>query len=711
MTKHSSIILMLSSVLRNLLLSTKSMSEILCLIFLTTQLGKAQDPPKQDIDINQLIQSILPIPTEDTDNTDLYEALIELYHNPIPLNTATYDEFASIYVLSAIQIASILEYRSRAGPFLSKYELQAIPELDLPTIYKLSPFITLLQVAPKLKATLKSPTQHFLFIRASTLLETQKGFSPLDTNTRSNTRYVGSPIYSYLRYRYARTGAFSFGLNMEKDSGEKWWYWKPSRQVFGADFTSFHGQIQNRGKLKNLIIGDYQLQIGQGVALGTGFSFGKGSEVIRTTYRSTTGIRPYTSSIEANYFRGIAGTYYLSNQIEFTCFFSKIKRDGHPTTVAEENGPSVSSLPVSGYHRTPSERLKQNTIREQNMGIHLLFSPLKKHAQIGLTGLHTLYNVHLQKKDDAHNLFEFSGKHNFLVSIHADYRWRNLHFFSEGAQSKSNGKAIVAGLIAGLGKQMDFTVLARHYDRLFHSFYGNSFAESSRPINENGYYFGLRYMPIHRFQISLFHDFFKFPWLKYQISSPSQGHQNYVHLLWKPNKKVQISALMQVKHKSHNFTTTNQSSIFVSPTIRRTAMIHIDYKKPMKYTLRSRIQWGSFQYENQPVSTGIVLLQDITYHFQRWELSGRMAYFKSDNYDSRQYVYEKDVLYAFSIPAYYDTGTRHYLMIRYVANKHVKIWIRWSQTRYKDMGKISSGLNEISGNKRSEFKTQVMYQF
>jgi hypothetical protein len=708
--KHFSNISIFSRVLQRFLLPYKSACEILCLLLLPF-LGMAQDPPKQDIDINQLILSILPIPTEDTDNTDLYEALIELYHNPISLNTATYDELASLYVLSESQIVAILKYRSTAGPLLSIYELQAIPELDLPTIYKLIPFITLVQTPEKLKTILKSPTQHFLLLRTSTLLEKQKGFTAVDTTTRSNTRYTGSPWYTYVRYRYARTGAFSFGLNLEKDAGEKAWYWNPSRQIFGPDFTSFHAQILNRGKLKNLIIGDFQLQVGQGLALGAGFSFGKGAEVIRTTYRSTTGIRPYTSSVEANYFRGIAATYQLTNQIAFTSFFSRMKRDGNPSSTEEGDEQSVASLPISGYHRTPQERLTQNTIVEQNTGIHVLFTPTKKHAQIGITTLHTLYNIDLQKKDVPYHLFEFSGNQNLLLSIHADYRWRNFHFFTEGAQSKSNGKGMVAGMIVGLGKQLDFSVLLRHYDPHFHSFYGHSFAESTRPINENGHYFGIRYTPIRQFQISIFHDFFRFPWLKYQINSPSQGHQNYLHFLWKPNKKALVYAMMQVKHKAHNFSTTHQPTVSVSNTIRHTALINFDYKIPLKYTLRTRVQWGSFQYENQSAATGMVLLQDITLHLKKWELSGRIAFFKSDDYDSRLYVYEKDILYAFSIPAYYNTGNRHYLMTRYTLNKNLKIWVRWSQTRYQNIDKISSGLNEISGNKRSEFKMQLMYQF
>lgn len=123
------------------------------------------------------------------------------------------------------------------------------------------------------------------------------------------------------------------------------------------------------------------------------------------------------------------------------------------------------------------------------------------------------------------------------------------------------------------------------------------------------------------------------------------------------------------------------------------------------------MQSGNLAYIKISKSTGFTLLQDVSWQFPRLELSARLAYFKTDDYDSRQYVYEKDMLYAFSIPAYYDAGTRHYLMARYAVSKNMKLWLRWSQTRYANLDKISSGLNEIQGNKRSELKAQVMYQF
>lgn len=310
-----------------------------------------------------------------------------------------------------------------------------------------------------------------------------------------------------------------------------------------------------------------------------------------------------------------------------------------------------------------------------------------------------------------YNRFEFEGKQNLTVGIHGDYRWKNFHFFGEGARSKSGGKGGIAGLIAGLGKTFDFTLLVRHYDKNFHTFYGNSVSEATRPINESGTYWGLRYSPNRRWQFSTYYDSFKFPWLKFQINAPSIGHDFYLHALWKPNKRFNAYALYHEKHKAHNLSDNTIPIPPVLETTRRNALINIEYEVPLRFLLRTRLQAGDFAYEGKSPSRGWTLIQDITWKFRKLDLSARVAYFDTDDYNSRQYVYEKDMLYAFSLPAYYDHGTRHYLMARYNLTSHMKVWLRWSQTRYSKLDAISSGLNKIKGNKRSELKMQVMYQF
>lgn len=668
----------------------------------------AGEPPRGEIDINRFIAELFPIPPDDSE--ELYESLLQLYASPLDLNAASPDDLAATFILNGEQLRSFFDYRGKAGALLSLYELQAIPGFDIYTIRRLLPFVTVSTAAVSIRDALKNPGQHFLMLRSGKLVERQKGFAPPDSNSNATTRYQGPPFNGYLRYRNARSGAYSFGMTLEKDAGEKIWQWSTRRQIFGIDYASFHAQISNRGRLKNLIFGDFQMQAGQGMITGAGFSLGKGSEVIRTVYRSTTGLKPYTSATEANFFRGIAATLSMSARTELTILFSNTKRDATQDTDSI-HATITSSLPVTGYHRTPSEIEKHNVLREQNIGMHLMHRLPSQKGQIGLTMLRTGYDSFIQKRDLLYNRYEFSGKTNLVAGLHGDYHWQNVHFFTETAISKSGGTGAVGGLIASMGKKLDIAVMARHYARNFHTFYGNPISEATRPINERGVYSGIRWSPTRKWQWSAYFDYFRFPWLKYQVDKPSSGFDYFLHLLWKPSKRLNAYWLFHEKHKQVNDPAAADNEPAIIRSVKRTAMLHIDYEIPLKCAFRTRLQYGGLKNEHSKGSNGFTIVQDVTWHLSKLEISGRVAFFKTDDYDSRQYVYEKDMLYAFSIPAYYNTGTRHYLMLRYTVSKQLKIWLRWSQTRYSDIEKISSGLNEIQGNKRSEAKLQVMYQF
>ncbi|WP_019945970.1 ComEA family DNA-binding protein [Dyadobacter beijingensis] len=665
-------------------------------------------PPRSEIDINRLIAELFPIPPDDSE--ELFEALLQRYASPLDLNTATPDDLAATFILSEIQLHAFFDYRAKAGALLSLYELQAVPEFDLATIRRLLPFVTIATRAVSFRDALKNPGQHFLMFRSGKILEQQKGFAPLDSGSASTTRYQGSPFNGYLRYRSARSGAYSFGITLEKDAGEQMWQWDTQRQILGIDYTSFHAQILHRGRLNNLAIGDFQMQAGQGMVLGAGFSLGKGSEVIRTVYRSTTGLKPYTSASEAGFFRGVAASWRIMRGTDITLLLSRTKRDAtqEPDSI---HASITTSLPVTGYHRTPSEIEKHHVLLEQNTGMHLLHQLASQKGQLGVTVLHTSYNSFIQKRDWAYNRYEFSGKQNFIAGLHGDYRWQNMHFFTETAISRSGGTGTIAGMIASAGRKLDMSLMARHYARHFHTLYGNPISEATRPINERGAYAGVRWSPSRRWQWSAYGDYFRFPWLKYQVDAPSRGYDYFLHLLWKPSKRLNAYILFHEKHKQTNDPAAAENEPALIQNIKRTATFNIDYELPLRCAFRTRVQFGTSKNEGSPVSNGFTVVQDVNWHFRKVEISARAAFFKTDDYDSRQYVYEKDMLYAFSIPAYYNTGTRHYLMLRYTASRRIKIWLRWSQTRYSDIEKISSGLNEINGNKRSEVKLQVMYQF
>ena len=91
--------------------------------------------------------------------------------------------------------------------------------------------------------------------------------------------------------------------------------------------------------------------------------------------------------------------------------------------------------------------------------------------------------------------------------------------------------------------------------------------------------------------------------------------------------------------------------------------------------------------------------------------SARFALFDTDSYNSRIYSYENDVLYYFRIPAYYYQGARSYLTLRYQFKKGIDLWLRGSNWVYTNRNTIGTGINEILGPNKAEFRAQLRFQF
>ncbi len=88
-------------------------------------------------------------------------------------------------------------------------------------------------------------------------------------------------------------------------------------------------------------------------------------------------------------------------------------------------------------------------------------------------------------------------------------------------------------------------------------------------------------------------------------------------------------------------------------------------------------------------------------------LSARFAWFNTPSYSTRIYAYENDLLYTFSIPAYYGKGFRLYLNVTYKINPKIDVWMKVANTSWNDRETISSGYNEISGNQKTEVKFEL----
>ena len=212
----------------------------------------------------------------------------------------------------------------------------------------------------------------------------------------------------------------------------------------------------------------------------------------------------------------------------------------------------ISSLQLSGLHRTPTEINYKDQVRESNLGGNIQYSSPNRQLQLGINSLFTRYNQPFLRNPQIYNQFEFSGQENHIHSGYISYNIQNYFLFGETAISKSGGMGSVLGVMSSLSRTVDLSLLWRKFDRSFHTFYGNSFSENTRPINEEGIYLGLNFRPNIKYNWSIYYDQFKFPWIKFRTYSPSEGYEWLTRFTYRPSKAVLLFYCSQVRYKNQS---------------------------------------------------------------------------------------------------------------------------------------------------------------
>ncbi|MEM7549102.1 MAG: helix-hairpin-helix domain-containing protein [Bacteroidota bacterium] len=687
----------------------------------------AQDYSSRPDEFGKFIERIFSTQEDDLNYEDLYESLYQYYLTPLDLNTANEEDLRSLLILSEVQVYNFLQYRNQYGEFLSIYELRNIESFDLITINSVLPFVGLnpgIRYEKKLFGRILD-SRNFLLIRHSRTLERAAGF--LNTETafdtlldnsgnidtileRRSSRFSGSPDQLYLRFRTQNVNDFSIGFTAEKDPGEALRFDSENNQ-YGAGYYSFHLQLLNKGRLKNSIIGDYTLQAGQGLVFGSGFSPGKGAETINTIRRSNIGIRPYTSVLETGFFRGAALTYEINQSVHSTLFYSRTREDAQLIEIDDviDTEPFIRSIRNTGLHRTASELAARDQVIQEVFGGMLTYDSRLRDFKLGLTAASTNFNTLIQRPELTRNRFEFSGKQNYNGSLFFSYNRRKINLFGEGAVSKSGGFGVVGGLVSSLTDEIELALLLRNYDRNFHSFFGNAFGESSRNINERGVYWGVKIKPYNKIVLTGYVDRYQFDWTRFSVDFPSNGTEYLARLTYTPTWGTVIYAQFRQENREENGNDDSTIRSLVEQS-RRNFILNFDTNPEGPISLKSRVQFSSFSSEDTE-SNGIAVIQDINFNFNRFRWSNRFAIFDTDDFENRQYVYERNVLYAFSIPAYNGRGIRAYSLLQFQISKKIDFWFRYAVTQLENDDTIGSGLLEIAGNTRQDITSQIRLTF
>ena len=678
----------------------------LCVFLFVATSVFSQTIPQEERDILiERIEDLFSVSDEDAqlDLSEFIDAVENLRQYPVFINSADLNELSRLFFLSEIKIHQIIAYTSTYGSFMSTNELYGVEGLTPDEITLIIPFITL-ETNPVVRKTNAKDIfhrgKHQIIGRYQRVMQEQRGY--MDDSIAKSYKYAGSPDKYYLRYRFKYRDQVSFGFTSEKDAGEE--FFKGSNP-YGFDFYSAHFFINNKNHvLHKLAIGDYHLSFGQGLTMWSTYAFGRPSDGINIK-RSANGITPNTSVNENLFFRGTAVTLKFKRHF-VTGFASYSKRDASFSSDSIGNITHFSSFSDNGMHRTANEIAKKNIISQSVIGGR--YEWRGHNLRIGVTGFGVHWDIPMQRDNRPYNLYAFSGQS--LSNVGVDFAWtyRKFEFFGEGAYSSEGGFAGICGMRAHLTSRFETSLSIRHYDKNYVNFFSNALGVNSNNINETGRFAGFSAIITPQFTLSGFADIYRFPYMKYQIYAPTRGNDYSTQLTYNPNRVVTMYLRYRNSYREYGESTDTIRQTY--SRIKNSIRWHGDFTVSKNIILKTRVEYVYNQNHGRDNNKGLMMYQDVVYRLSnnRFTAALRYAWFNTDTYDERFYAYENDLLYVFSVPAYYYKGNRVYVVCSYKVTSNITVWLRIANTSFSDRETIGSGGEEIYGGNKTDVKAQVI---
>ena len=568
--------------------------------------------------------------------TDLYA----LHDAPINLNNTSDEELSQLYFLSPQQIDDILLYAHK-HPFESLYELRMIPSLADYEIRDLLPFVRVGASAP----------EQILYARDVFAHASHEITARVDA--RNIEGFEGSdPVYTQGRYRFDYRRKIIFGAQLRRPVGGK-----AEELLWGA-----YLQLRDIAPhLHTVVGGNFQANFGQGLVMAPVFHSGKSM---------------YVTSI--------------GQQREALRYYGSVDGEGlhgAGTTLRWEWG-KQTRLDVSALY---SFNHYNDTVWRHVVGTNLTLR--HKRLELQLSGIETIYSDSVHPYRNAkYNRHYFRGRNQAVLGASFRYNYGWFDVFGEVATSQNNEHSPITnnqspitkshwgfGTIIGSGfyptNGVSLIALYRYYSPWFDNQLGYAFSETSRINDENGGYVGFDITRLKNWKFTGYGDVFYFSGYKYGLGNDTST--------------VGYDAMLEAQYH-HSPITNHQWWLSFRARARKkgatstySARFIFDWQRD-GWSLRTTAD------ANYVETYGVSLAQDIAYDFLSpmsniqypISLKLRLQAFDAREWANRIYLYEHDVLYAYSIPATYGLGGRFYLCLRWQIIPQLALYFRASETVY-----------------------------
>lgn len=633
-------------------------------------------------------------------NDQSNEKNLEAYINhPIDLNHTPFESILSFPLFEKQQAESVIAYLKIHRPLKSVYELQTIEGLPLEILKNSLPYLILKDSTErkKLLKIIGRKDSHKLILRW--------GRSFDDQDSTSSTTYLGSPDKFYCRYKSAVPGRYAMAFTVEKDAGEAWIQKKGTK---GFDYTSAFIEIEQLSpRLKKIILGDYQICIGQGLLVDNSFNI-ESADALSTGIKRTGLLKPYQSIRESDMLRGIGLNLQITQNTHALLYYSSVRQDAklsnsiNPQTNDTSN--RISSILSTSYHRDSNELESKNSTLFELKGISLL-SRIKS-LKFGLNGLSS-YQQYIwdhQKRLDRN--FLSSRNQNVQVSIDHSYLFKNVSLFGEVAMDQHKQKAWMESVVISPSKYMEVKIHYHHFDRGNFQYYSNTNSTSGMSFNENSLQFSWSIRLNARWNVTGNAHFTTYPWLRYQESQRTNQTQYLLRIACSERKKWSAYLLLQVGFQEQNSMHSSNKQDDLTGLKNYQIRVNLDMKTSSKLSWRSRIELRKSEI-NMESGTGFLISTDFLYKNIESKISGNIRYavYNIPAYSNRIYSFQNDVSGIYNLASYSGKGYSIYLNVRWRITAQLMMECRWGG-QFKQFQDEENGISNTQ-----DLKIQVQFKF
>ena len=272
-----------------------------------------------------------------------------------------------------------------------------------------------------------------------------------------------------------------------------------------------------------------------------------------------------------------------------------------------------------------------------------------KRVKVGVTAVENI--------SDNGNRETVNGK--AVIGVNARWNMGKVDLWGEVATSQGVtwGIAGIAGVRYTPVSDVNLLGIYRYYSADYDNIYANALCSWSHIRDEHGGYLGIEYNRLKDWQLSAFGDVWK------------TGFETMAQADFIPQKDYRMHTRFRVKRKDEKDTYS-----------LRWNMVYTFGQWQMKTQADGNLVQakGAWTY-------GWSVLQDVEYRFADVPivLQLRAQAFDAREWNNRVYIYENDVLYAYSIPFVYGLGGRFWLNARYKINDTFAMYLRVSETVYQ----------------------------